>query len=787
MTGRLDRWSYRGLLALAFVLVFATGPVLYASTVIDDEDAFVALTDDVVAHPEIRRELAQAAAAVTVDVVSSDETLTEPLPDSIRAFTVPLTQLATAQLAEAAFVLLETGVAVDARRSALRELHSQLTADDDELTIDLRAMLVRTSRELGGPAVGAGVAKLVADQDVGRYTVAEAGSTNAALVALIRLVPAVGTALLLASLLTLLATVAFAPDRRRAMVASGLVVAGGSLVALLSIAMVAFTAAAIATGGSALGAAVAEVVVADFSSQQQGLILVGLTIAAVGLLLGQRRSAVALRALPFDLWHRRPEAANRLADIVVDNPALSRIVVWLGGALLLLSWTAPTGRVVVTVILVTLLLQAFVWIATAPGPVPQRWRQRLHISTEPCPDGILGRLNGNLAVLTVLVFLFWPEWDRGVVVGAFVVGAALQVIVDLAPARSMADEEAEATDAAGTTDAVDSPPGAAPERPWLWYGLGGAAITIAVLIGLASTNASVERSEASAACNGHVDLCDRRIDEVVFAGSHNAMSSTELGWELAMQTGDMVAQLDHGIRALLIDALYWDSDGQIEGGEAAAGASAAIEAALGDDQPRPGTWLCHGFCALGATDLTAGLADIDAWLAANPREVLLIVVQDEVTFDDLSTAFELSGLRDRVHAHQPGQPFPTLGELIEADERVLVYGENQGSPGEWFQNAYASAFTETPFTFAVRSEFNCQPNRGQEDNPLLLINHWITTGIPVREAAVSINSRDVLLERVEECQTDRGRSPTVLATDFVETGDLVEVVAELNGLSEASE
>ena len=60
--------------------------------------------------------------------------------------------------------------------------------------------------------------------------------------------------------------------------------------------------------------------------------------------------------------------------------------------------------------------------------------------------------------------------------------------------------------------------------------------------------------------------------------------------------------------------LYWRAaDGS--GGDDGA-AAAVIEAALADDRPRPGMWLCHGFCALGATEFdTARLS-----LAAVPRK-----------------------------------------------------------------------------------------------------------------------------------------------------------------------
>jgi hypothetical protein len=60
------------------------------------------------------------------------------------------------------------------------------------------------------------------------------------------------------------------------------------------------------------------------------------------------------------------------------------------------------------------------------------------------------------------------------------------------------------------------------------------------------------------------------------------------------------------------------------------------------------------------------------------------------------------------------------------------------------------------------------------------LNHWLTTGIPVKEVAESVNGATILLDRIEECRVETGRLPTVIAVDFVETGDLVSVVDQLN-------
>ncbi len=772
----------RSLFGLAFVLVLLAGPTLYVSTVIDDEDAFVAVADEVVAHPDVRQAIAGEVTELTFEAVEADETIAEILPEGLRTFSVPLTAIASEQLTDAAFVLLDTDIAVDARSTALREVHRQVTVDSDEVTVDLRAVLVRTSREVGGSTIGAGVAKLVSGSDAGRFTLAEADSPESKLLAAVRAVPGFGWTVGLSAVVAIVAAILVSNDRRRSLVVGGFVLASAAIVSSVIVTLVLAIVLSSLTGTSAVGDAVVEVVGADFAQQQRGAVVYGLILAAIGALLGNRPSVVAMRGLPGDLWNRRPGTLGAVNALVSDNPPVARAVTWGAGLFTVMAWTTPSWRVLLTIIGLTLAAQMFIWTFVSPSDRAEGWRARLQVSSAASTDladaagaRSMGRVRVNLLVLTLVIFVFWPEWSRSSVAAFFVIGAFLQAITDIPAARRLARAEAVAEPARAKSVAGDG-------RRRRFVAAGAVAVGALALAAL-GTSASAERVEASVECNGSVDLCDRRIDEVVFAGSHNSMSSSDLGWELALQTGDMVTQLDYGIRALLIDAHYWDNEGTVEGGDDPA-ARFLIEAALSDDQPKPGTWLCHGFCALGATDLTGGLTDVDLWLEAHPREVLLIVVQDEISVGDLTEAFDSSGLLARAHVHETGTSFPTLQALIDAEERIIVWAENAGEPGTWLQNGYADDFGETPFTFALRSEFSCASNRGSADNPLLLVNHWLTTGIPVREVAAAVNSRDALLERVRDCEAERGRLPTILATDFVQTGDVIEVVAELNGVTE---
>jgi hypothetical protein len=85
------------------------------------------------------------------------------------------------------------------------------------------------------------------------------------------------------------------------------------------------------------------------------------------------------------------------------------------------------------------------------------------------------------------------------------------------------------------------------------------AVAAAVILGdgddgPASASGSQERPDA---CNGSQDLCERRLNEVVFAGTHNSMSAAdEPGWVFANQRRSIEAQLDDGIRLFLLDP-HW--------------------------------------------------------------------------------------------------------------------------------------------------------------------------------------------------------------------------------------
>lgn len=287
-------------------------------------------------------------------------------------------------------------------------------------------------------------------------------------------------------------------------------------------------------------------------------------------------------------------------------------------------------------------------------------------------------------------------------------------------------------------------------------------------------------------CNGSADLCERRLDEVTFAATHNAMSISSQGWIFPRQDGTLTDQLDAGIRAFLMDVYYFNTGEELrrlalesppETQEAILGVIDELH--LDRELQREGTWLCHDVCLLGSTRFVDALSEIRAFMRTHPNEVILLLLQDRVTNADAAQAFADSGLVDYVYRGDLDDEMPTLAELIALNQRVIVMAEESGPPPDWYHHMW-DLTEETPFRVSRIEDLSCQPNRGGTGRPLFLLNHWITKTSPSRVDAVRVNSYDFMLDRARTCAEERDKIPNIIAVDFYNLSDVVAVVDAIN-------
>jgi hypothetical protein len=253
-------------------------------------------------------------------------------------------------------------------------------------------------------------------------------------------------------------------------------------------------------------------------------------------------------------------------------------------------------------------------------------------------------------------------------------------------------------------------------------------------------------------CNGAEALCARRYDQVAYATTHNAMSSEEEGWVEPNQHFAVPRQLADGVRALMLDIHDWDGLPQ----------------------------LCHSICPLGSLPLVDGLARVREFLDDQRGEVVTLILESYVDAATVAGAFADAGLERYAFAPAPGAPWPTLRELIDDDQRLVVFTDEGGGAYPWYLDVWAHAW-ETPFSAETVDDFTCDPNRGDPGNALFILNHFLTRTFAVPDEAAATNDLALLQARAEACREASGALPNFVTVDFHDVGGLLDTVDALNG------
>jgi hypothetical protein len=151
------------------------------------------------------------------------------------------------------------------------------------------------------------------------------------------------------------------------------------------------------------------------------------------------------------------------------------------------------------------------------------------------------------------------------------------------------------------------------------------------------------------ACNGNDVLCSRKYSNVTQIGTHDSAFVGILPTDNQFES--VSSQLDAGIRFL--QAQTHLKNGALE--------------------------LCHTTCTeKDAGTLVSYLTTITTWLAANPNEVLTLLLTngDSASVSLFGSDMATSGLS--AYAYTPPSQlaiadWPTLQELIDADTRLIMF------------------------------------------------------------------------------------------------------------------
>jgi hypothetical protein len=142
-------------------------------------------------------------------------------------------------------------------------------------------------------------------------------------------------------------------------------------------------------------------------------------------------------------------------------------------------------------------------------------------------------------------------------------------------------------------------------------------------------------------------------------------------------------------------------------------------------------------------------------------------------------------------------PWPTLGELIESNKRILFFhynGERCDTTAatcpnglmNWFDYAAESEYSFATIEALQDHETACRVTRGDTTSSLSSSNHVlygvnVFTNVPSPENCAAVNAAAFLRSHLTNCATIARRSMVnVLLVDCWNVGDVLSVVYEYN-------
>jgi hypothetical protein len=301
-------------------------------------------------------------------------------------------------------------------------------------------------------------------------------------------------------------------------------------------------------------------------------------------------------------------------------------------------------------------------------------------------------------------------------------------------------------------------------------------------------------------CNGLDNICDLGVDEIFYAGVHNAMASVEDGFYYgANQQFELEGALEAGYRAINLDVCNCNGDYQ----------------------------LCHGVCDFGARDPAQTFGAINTFLEEHPTETIMIILEIDDDVDetvDLDELYKIlsgvEGLVEKIYVHNDiTAPWPSLRTVVDQNtvrnfavllvsiymlqysrisnidalhflpKRLLLFHYNGGVDCQkgncpagfnaWFDYAGETEYKFFSIEGVLTTASSCKVTRGSNKSPFLAVNSFVTP--PSQSVAATLNSLDFARTRLKRCSSlNDSANVNIIFADYWSEGELPRLAQEHN-------
>lgn len=247
---------------------------------------------------------------------------------------------------------------------------------------------------------------------------------------------------------------------------------------------------------------------------------------------------------------------------------------------------------------------------------------------------------------------------------------------------------------------------------------------------------------------------DKTYDNTTFLCTHNSFCSNDYRFFATNQSINVTDQLEAGVRALMLDVYFYKDD----------------------------VYCYHSIPATGKMLLVEVLLEVEQFLKTNRNEVVTILFESYIDAKSLENCFKVADLYGFLLALN-GEKWPLLSEMIANDRRLVVFSDKA-------ENSLNNPWCNYVWDYCVETHYNNKRiknlrnefNRGNKNNNLVILNHFVygCFGTGSKRNSKKINSENFLRDRISSFISETDKKPNFIVVDFVEFGDCLKLVNELN-------
>jgi hypothetical protein len=277
-------------------------------------------------------------------------------------------------------------------------------------------------------------------------------------------------------------------------------------------------------------------------------------------------------------------------------------------------------------------------------------------------------------------------------------------------------------------------------------------------------------------CNGLTGLCDLRVDEILYGYVHNAVATDQDDFIVVNQDYNLENALKAGFRSMELDV----------------GRCGTLGTSLNEK-----VVFFHSQCLLGSRGISDTLTNINTFLDENPNEVIILKLEmtdESVTLQEVADIMDTvatGSFRDRLYQKQDmDTAWPTLGELVAADTRIILFYYNQPDCANqscptgfhfWFTFGVNTQFSFDSVADLEATDSSCVLTGAGADSQRDFYRVNAFVDVPSRQVADTVNAENFMVQRMQDCAAlNQDLAVNFYSVDFWDRGDVPRTVQEYN-------